>query len=431
MRRRLMTETEGLTYPAFQRTELPNGVRVVTESIPSVRSVAVGAWIFTGSRDEADDESGISHLIEHMVFKGTRRRRTHHIAQRLESVGGYLNAFTSKEYTCYYARALDEHLDRSLDVVCDLVLGPAFPPRELEKEKDVVVEEMKMYEDNPEDLIFDRFEQVVYADHPLGRPIIGYPATVRSFSRDQLFQYMDAHYTPNRTVIAVAGNAQHERVVELVERYFASSERQAREHHRLPVNAYRADVLSERRPTQQAHLVLGTRSYDVYDGRRSTLSVLNTLLGGGMSSRLNQNIREKYGYCYNIYSFVNMHQDAGDFGVYMGTDPTKVDRAQKLILRELKRIVDEPVSPRALSQAKNQVKGSVLLGLENMSNRMMRIGRQELYFKRYFTLDQVVEDIDRVTPERIQEVAAELFEADQFSSVVLLPEASSTRSSHT
>src|SRR5690606_19439156 len=205
-----------------------------------------------------------------------------------------------------------------------------------------------------------------------------------------------------------------------VERFFSKSDREARDHERGPAPAYEPGVLSERRPTQQAHIVLGTRSYDVYDARRSVLSVLNTLLGGGISSRLNQNIREKYGYCYNIYSFVNMHQDAGDFGVYMGTDPTKVDRAQRSIFRELKRIVDEPVSPRALSQAKNQVKGSVLLGLENMSNRMMRIGRQELYFKRYFTLDQVVEDIDRVTPERVQEVAAELFNPDRFSSIVLL-----------
>lgn len=422
MRKRMISEVDELTLPAFRRTELANGVRVVTETIPSVRSIAVGAWIFTGSRDESPEESGISHLIEHMVFKGTEKRRTHHIAQRLESVGGYLNAFTSKEYTCYYARALDEHLDRSIDLVCDLVLSPNIPERELQKEKDVVLEEMKMYEDNPEDLIFDRFEEAVYADHPLGRPIIGYPETVRSFTREQLLDYVERSYTPNRVVIAVAGNARHERVVELVERAFATRDRLPREHDRQPMVDYTPRVHSEMRPTQQAHLVVGTTSFHVYHPDRSVLSVLNTLLGGGMSSRLNQNIREKYGYCYNIYSFVNMHQDAGDFGVYMGTDPSKVERAKKLIFRELRRIVDEPISGRALSQAKNQVKGSVLLGLENMSNRMMRIGRQELYFKRYFTMDQIVEDIDRVTPEELQRVAAALFDPEQFSTIVLLPQ---------
>ncbi|HEX7069736.1 MAG TPA: pitrilysin family protein, partial [Rhodothermales bacterium] len=311
---------------------------------------------------------------------------------------------------------------RSVDVVCDLVLAPSFPHRELEKEKDVVLEEMKMYEDNPEDLIFDRFEEVVYADHPMGRPIIGFPDTVRSFTREQLLGYVDTHYTPNRIVIAVAGNAEHDRVVNMVSRIFASSRRRPREHDRTPVDSYEPRAHTEKRPTQQAHLVVGTRSFHVYHPQRSVLSVLNTLLGGGMSSRLNQNIREKYGYCYNIYSFVNMHQDSGDFGVYMGTDPTKVDRGRKLIFRELQRIVDEPISPRALSQAKNQVKGSVMLGLENMSNRMMRIGRQELYFKRYFTMDQVVEDIDRVTADDVRDVASELFQPELFSSIVLLPQ---------
>jgi len=406
----------------FQRTTIPGGVRVVTETIPSVRSIAVGAWIFNGSRDELDSESGISHLIEHMVFKGTARRKTHHIAQRLESVGGYLNAFTSKEYTCYYARSLDEHLTRAIDLVSDLVLSPNIPPRELEKEKDVVLEEMKMYEDNPEDLIFDRFEALLYHEHELGRPIIGFPETVTAFSRDQLLQYIDSHYTPNRIVIAVAGNAEHQRVVDIVSRIFEAAGREQRPHVRVPLNGYEPRAMTERRPTQQAHIVLGTRSLDIYDPRRTALTVLNTLLGGGMSSRLNQNIREKYGYCYNIYSFVNMHSDAGDFGVYMGTDATKVDRAKKLISRELQRVATTPVSGRTLSQAKNQVKGSVMLGLENMSNRMMRIGRQELYFNRYITLDEIIEEVDSVTAEDVTALASELFNPEAFTSVVLLPQ---------
>ncbi len=407
--------------PVFRKTRLPNGVRVISETIPSVRSVSVGVWVFTGSRDEAVDESGISHFIEHMVFKGTERRRMFHIAQRMESVGGYLNAFTSKEYTCYYARALDEHLARSIDVVCDLILQPSFPVKDLEKEKDVVLEEMKMYEDAPEDYVFDIFDGVIYKDHGLGRPIIGFPETVKAFTREQLLSYLNSHYTTDRIVLAVAGNADHDEVVKAAERIFHGATRDEGSAYRSPVNGYYPAELVAERPMQQAHLVLGTRSYDVHHPKRTTLSVLNTLLGGGMSSRLNQNIREKYGFCYNVYSFMNMHGDAGDFGVYMGTDASKIDRAKKLIFRELDKLVDKPVSQRTLNQAKNQVKGSIMLGLESMSNRMMRIGRQELYFERYLSLDEIIAEIDRVCAEDVQQVAEELFRPDQFSTTVLLP----------
>ncbi len=408
-------------YPVFQKTTLANGVRVLTETIPSVRSVSVGVWIATGSRDEAPSEAGISHFIEHMVFKGTARRRMHHIAQRLEAVGGYLNAFTSKEYTCFYARALDEHLGRAIDTVCDLVLQPNFPEKELEKEKEVVLEEMKMYDDTPEEAIFDRFESVVYRDHALGRPILGFPETVRSFSRAQLLDFVAAHYTLDRIVLAVAGNATHEEVVALAEEAFSSARSLPVERARVPVNGYAPLQLVEQRPIQQAHLILGTRGYDIHHPRRSAVTVLNTVLGGGMSSRLNQNIRERYGYCYNIYSFLNTHSDTGDIGVYMGTDAAKVARAEKLILRELDKLVERSVSRRALNQAKNQVKGSIMLGLESMSNRMMRLGRQELLFERYFTLDEVLEELDQVTVEAVQDAAQQLFHPEHFSSVALLP----------
>ena len=410
------------TYPSFFKTTLPNGVRVITESIPSVRSISVGVWVMTGSRDEAPQESGISHFIEHMVFKGTARRRMHHIAQRMESVGGYLNAFTSKEYTCYYSRALDEHLARAVDVVSDLILAPKFPPRELEREKDVVLEEMKMYEDAPEEYIFDLFEEAVYPDHALGRPIIGQPETVRAFDRDQLQAYLDHHYTPDRIVLAVAGNADHAQVVDVAEKIFRATDRRPIARERGAAVDARPQHLVVERPIQQAHLVLGTRAFPVDDARRTVLSVLNTILGGGMSSRLNQNIREKYGYCYNIYSFTNLHSDTGDFGVYMGTDESKVERSKKLIFRELEKLAQKPVSGRTLNQAKTQVKGSIMLSLENMSTRMMRIGRQELYFHRYFTLDEIVDEVERVTAEEVQAVAQTLFQPDAFSSVVLVPQ---------
>jgi predicted Zn-dependent peptidase len=346
----------------------------------------------------------------------------HHIARRLEAVGGYLNAFTSKEYTCFYARALDEHLERSIDTVADLVVEPDFPEKELVKEKEVVLEEMKMYDDAPEDLVFDHFESLIYKDHPLGRPILGFPETVKSFTREQLFGYVNDRYTPDRMVLAVAGMADHDKVVAMAEKAFAEADRMPRKRRRTPINGYDADKLVEPRPIQQAHFVLGTRGFDVHHPMRSAVTVLNTILGGGMSSRLNQNIREKYGYCYNIYSFVNLHSDTGDFGVYMGTDASKVQRSEKLILRELEKLADIRVSPRTLSQAKNQVKGSIMLGLESMSNRMMRLGRQELVFERYFSLDEVLEELDSVTAEAVQESAQALFVPENFSSVVLVPE---------
>ena len=405
----------------LKKTTLSNGVRVVSESIPSVRSVSVGIWVHTGSRDEAPPESGISHFIEHMVFKGTSRRRMHQIARRMESVGGYLNAFTGKEYTCYYARALDEHLARAVDTVCDLVLDPVIPEKEVEKEKDVVLEEMKMYEDNPEDLIFDRFESALYGDHAMGRPVIGYPETVASFSRPQLLEFLDTQYTPDRMVLAVAGNVDHERLVRLAEQAFTRSTRRPALRRRSPVNGYAPRHLLEERPTQQAHLVVGARAYDVHHPRRVALSVLHTIVGGGMSSRLNQNIREKYGYCYNIYSFLNLHSDTGDFGVYMGTDPSKVDRAKKLIFRELDKLTQKPVSRRMLSQAISQVKGSIMLGLESMGSRMMRLGRQELHFERFFTLDEILGQVEAVTQEEVLDVARELFVPERFSSVFLMP----------
>lgn len=415
--------TPQVGLPKYEKTTLPNGIRVVTERIPSVRSVAVGVWVQAGSRDEATDEAGMTHFIEHMVFKGTRRRRTHHIAQRMESVGGYLNAFTSKEYTCYYARALDEHLGRALDTVLDLVLDPTLPEKEMDKEKEVVVEEMKMYEDAPEDLIFDRFEDLVYAGHPLSRPVLGYPETVRAFTREGLSDYIGRHYAPNRLVIAVAGNAEHDRVVRLVEKLLAESERQGQPVDRAAPPAYAPQAWTEARPIQQAHLVLGGRAFGLDDDRRSTLNLLNTVLGGGMSSRLNQNIRERYGYCYNIYSFANLLTDTGDFGVYMGTDPGKVGRAEKLIRRELDRLAATPVSARQLAQAKSQLKGSLMLSLESMNNRMMRLGRVELVFNRYFTLDEVTASIDEVTAEDLRVLAEELFRDEQLSTVVLTPEA--------
>jgi predicted Zn-dependent peptidase len=407
---------------SYRKSVLSNGVRVITESIPSVRSISVGVWIGAGSRDESDADAGICHFIEHMVFKGTSKRRMHQIAQRMESVGGYLNAFTTKEYTCFYARALDEHLDRAIDTVCDLVARPTFPSRELEKEKDVVVEELKMYADNPEDYAFELLEKNLFDGHALGRPIIGFEETVRSFDQKRLFDFLEKQYTLDRIVVAVAGNADHDRVVRLVERAFSGIERDSTGSPPLLPGLYQPTTSKTPRPIQQAHLLLGRRAFDVHHEMRVTLSVLNTLLGGGMSSVLNQNIREKYGFCYNVYSFANMYSDTGDFGVYMGTDVKNLDRAQKLIFREFRKLVQTPISARKMKQVKNQVKGSIMLGLEGMGSRMMRIGRQELYYNRFYSLDEIMESVDSVSAVDIHAVASEIFKESAFSIVALYPD---------
>ena len=408
--------------PGFERTVLDSGVRVVTETIPSVRSIAVGAWVDAGSRDETPEEGGITHFIEHLVFKGTRNRKGHHINQRMESVGGYLNAFTSKEHTCFYARALDNHLARALDTTLDLVTQPTLPPKEVEKEKDVVIEEIKMYEDAPEDHVYDLYEATMYPGHALGRPVLGTRETVRSFTRAGLAGYMDAHYVPNRLVVSVAGSVRHADVVRLVQKQLADFERDPRELVRQPAEDYRPVENTVEKPGgQQAHLVVGARSFGALDERRTALSVLNTILGGGMSSRLNQNIREKYGYCYSVYSFVNLVADTGDVGVYMGTDPSRLDRARGLIVRELGKLAETPVSARMLARAKEQLKGSVMLGIESMSNRMQRLGRVELMFERYVSLDEALAEVEAVTAEEVRSVAAELFAEERLSTIALVP----------
>ncbi|WP_412063169.1 M16 family metallopeptidase [Rubrivirga sp. IMCC45206] len=407
--------------PAVERTRLDSGVRVLTETVPSVGSVAVGAFVDAGSRDEAAAEGGITHFIEHMVFKGTGRRAGYLINQRMESVGGYMNAFTTKEHTCFYARGLREHLGRSLESVLDLVTQPTLPAKEIEKEKDVVVEEIKMYEDAPEDHIFDHYEALLYPDHPLGRPVIGTPESVRSFSRDDLAGFIGRHYVPDRLVVSVAGAVRHSDVVRRVETLLADFDRAPAPADRAPANGYTpGDVVIER-PVQQAHLVMGTRSFGIEDPRRTVLSVLNTILGGGMSSRLNQNIREKYGWCYSVYSFTNVQTDSGDVGVYIGTDASRVDRSRVLIERELTKLAETEVSPRMLSRAKHQLKGSIILGLESTSNRMQRLGRVELAFDRIVPIAEVVGEIDAVTAAEVRDLAAELFAPGRLSSAVLLP----------
>ncbi len=405
----------------FQKTILDNGIRVVSESIPTVRSVSVGLWVDVGSRDEGTGKSGISHFLEHMVFKGTRRRSMRQIAQSIESIGGYLNAFTTKEHTCFYARVLDEHIARAVDVVTDLISEPVFNPNEVVKERDVVLEELKQIEDDHDDLIHDYLDRLLYHPHPLGEPIIGRSDSISNFGRHDLFEHLKVHYTTENMVLAAAGNIEHEHLVNLAETYTSGLRRHGRHPRKERIPKNRHSYAEYKRPVQQAYVCLGTKAYSVHSRNRYPLIILNSLLGEGMSSRLNQTIREKHGLAYTVYSYTNFMRDTGVFGVYVGTDAEKVGKALGLISREFRKLQDKPVSKAEFNRTISQLKGAMMLGLENMSSRMMRIGGGELYFNKYSSLDSVLKKIDEVSIDDVQAVAKDLLREENFSTVLFKP----------
>jgi predicted Zn-dependent peptidase len=407
----------------YQKTILPNGIRIVTEEIPYVRSVSLGAWLDVGSRDENEQTNGISHFVEHMVFKGTDRFSAREIARSMEAAGGYLNAFTTKEHTCYYARALDAHLHTGVQVISELVQHPVFSPKDIEKEKNVVIEELKNIEDDPDDLIHDYFDRNVYQKHPLGFPVIGSAQNIRNFNRHSLMDHLQTHYTPKTTVVAAAGNLKHETLVELVDRSFqfktqdsnrSTSRVSGPRHMRSKSEVYE-------RPITQAHVCLGTLGCSVRSRQRYPMLVLNTLLGEGMSSRLFQNIREKYGFAYTVYSFANMMSDAGNFGAYIGTDVQNIENSIDLIFKEFEKVRAKPISAAELKRTKAQIKGTMMLSLESMSNRMMRLGSGELFYGEFFPIDTILRSIDAVTIEDVQELANKLLRQENFSTVIIRP----------
>jgi predicted Zn-dependent peptidase len=418
-----MSKSSHPAPPLYRKTVLDNGIRVVSESIPHVRSVSIGVWADVGSRDESLTQNGISHFIEHMVFKGTKKRSVRDIAQSLESLGGYLNAFTTKEQTCFYARVLDSNVAEAMDVLSDIVTHATFKEQELEKEKLVVIEELKNAEDDPEDIIHDFFEKVLFPDHALGFPIIGTEKNLRAFSRDDLFLHLKAHYQPSRIVVSAAGNVDHDRLVKLAAKDFDLSTRRISQRKRSPGPTRVTRPLKKEypRPINQAHICLGTVGYSIHHKDRFPLMVLNALLGEGMSSRLYQTIREKHGFAYSVYSFVNLLSDTGVFGAYIGTDKKNIVKSISLVHKELRRLKKTPVSKAELRRTQSQIKGTMMLGLENMSSRMMRLGSSELYYGRCITLDSVLKKVDAVTPEEIQKVAVDLFDLDRFSTVIIRP----------
>lgn len=417
----MITATNDINTDA-KKTTLDNGLKVVTEQIDSVRSISVGIWVKTGSRNEEDHQAGITHFLEHMLFKGTEKRNAFDIAQSMESVGGYLNAFTSTEYTCYYARCLDTKLDTAMDVLSDMVKNSQFPEEELEKEKKVVIEEMKMYRDSPEDVIFEEFSGKVFKHHPIGRPVLGYEETVSSFERQHLFSYINSRYQPDNMLVAVAGNVDHERVATFAGELINHTHSKETVNTDQPLPPYEVFKSEISKPIEQTHMVLGRRALSFDHPDKYLLLLANTILGGGMSSRLHQNIREKYGYCYSIGPFNQSYTDSGLYGVYIGTDFEYVKHVRELIQKEFETLQNEQVGEKELEEAKAQLKGKLMLSQENTSNRMTRLAKSELYFNRFVTLDELVENIDAVTSEDLQEFSQSFFDTGAFSETVLVPE---------
>jgi predicted Zn-dependent peptidase len=399
------------------REVFDNGVRLITETMDHVRSVSVGVWLTRGSRHEPLEHGGIAHFVEHMLFKGTTTRSAQDIAQEVDCLGGHLDAFTSKEYAGYYIKVLDEHLSKALDVLSDLVLNPAFAPADVEREKKVILEEIKMVEDTPDDLVHELFTQSFWDGHPLGRPILGSPESVEALTSDVLRTYFDGTYTAGNLVIVAVGNVTHERMRELVAppfgRLFARSDDT---NERPPAVLPQAQVRTKE--LEQSHVCLGTSSYPQNHDDRYAAYVLNTMLGGSMSSRLFQNVREKRGLAYAVFSNLSAYRDAGSLTVYAGCANEAVREVVTLVVQELRGMKVEP--PEAeLRRAKDHLKGSLMLSLESTSSRMSNLARQEMYFDRQFSLDETLDSIEHVSAADVVRVARDLFANGSLGATVL------------
>jgi predicted Zn-dependent peptidase len=407
-----------LPNPPIVRDTLDNGLRLLTEKMSQVRSISIGVWLTRGSRHESADLGGIAHFVEHMLFKGTASRTAEDIAQAIDSIGGQLDAFTAKEYASYYIKVLDEHLPLAIDILSDIVRNPAFSPEDLEREKKVVLEEIKMVEDTPDDLVHELFTQSFWENHPLGRPILGTKETVESFTSALLRDYFGAAYTPRNLIVSAVGNLEHDHVRALVEEKFGSL---APSGAAAPEEAPRTvpKILIRNKELEQSHVCLGVGSYPQNHDDRYSSYVLNTLLGGSMSSRLFQNVREKRGLAYAVFSGLSAYREAGSFTVYAGCANEAVGEVVDLIVEELRRVKQTPVPSAELQRSKDHLKGSLMLSLENTASRMSHLARQEIYFDRQFGLDDTLQGIERVTPDDVQRVAADLFRNGSLAATVL------------
>jgi predicted Zn-dependent peptidase len=405
-----------------RRSVLPSGLRVVTEQIPGVRSASVGLWVQIGSRDERPEVAGAAHFLEHLLFKGTAKRSAADIAEEIDAVGGELNAFTSKEHTCYYAHVLDEDLALGLDLVCDVVFDALCEEDDFETERGVVLEEIAMRDDDPEDLLHDAFTEALLGNHALGRPVLGTEQSIEDMSRDALYNFYKRRYTLPRMILAVAGNVEHATVMRLARK--AIGDRLSREGSPVAPRTGRARIASARElvlhtdDTEQAHLMLGVRGLDRHDERRFAFNVLNAALGGGMSSRLFQEVRERRGLAYQVYSSVGLYADTGSLSIYAGCQPDRLGDVAGVISSVLEEVAAGGITDAELARNKGQLRGTLVLGLEDTSSRMSRIGKSELNYGDHLSVEQTLARIDAVTAEEVAALARELLRRPVAAAVV-------------
>ncbi len=404
----------------FQRTITPGGLRIVSEKMPNVRSACVGICVNTGSLFENEAEAGISHMLEHMVFKGTTRRSGLDIVQEIEGVGGHINAFTSKEITCFHAHMLDEHLDLALDILCELLTSPTLSAEDVEREKLVITEEIRHYEDSPDDLVFDYFAKTMYGDHPLARPVMGSEQTVTALNRDLLQDYLQQNYPLGKTVVAAAGNLDHDHLVEEIQKRltlqnlpgagtFPPLDFPAPHEERFP------------RSVQGAHICRGVPGVTYTDERKFAGFLLANIVGGGMSSRLFQRIREVEAMAYNVFTFLDSMRDTGVFCTYIGTDPEKLDLVLQVLAEEYHKILAEGISDQEIHRTKEQLKGNLMLGLEGTSARTFRLAKLEMYLGRFVTLDETLALIDAVNQQEVMAMAHEFLDSERQYTAIILP----------
>src|SRR5258708_10296855 len=401
-------------------TTLSNGVRVVSETVPYVQSISIGIWVGVGERDEDRSVRGITHFIEHMLFKGTGKRDSRQIADEIESRGGNLNAFTDKEYTCYYAKALAEHATIVMDVVNDRLRNCGLDPEELGREKGVVIEEIKRYKDTPEDIVHDLFAQTLWTTHPLGRPVIGTEKTVAALERENLVSYIATHYAADRIVVACSGNVPHLEMVRLAGDYLGDmSGRPYVRRHRKPHSSGQSKTVRKR--TEQVHFCLGTQGYGQTHDDRYPLTIIDAVLGGNMSSRLFQEIREKRGLAYAIGSYTVSYLEGGLFAIYGGTSPDTYQQVLDLVRKEMENVRKKKLTEDEVTKAKTQIRGALVLGLESMSSRMMRMGKSLIYFGKVIPLTDIMNKINAVTHEDIDRVSNNLFDESKLTLAAVGP----------
>ena len=406
----------------YYLTTLPNGTKIASEFIPHVKSFTLGFWFNVGARDENLRNNGISHFIEHMLFKGTKKRTAKMIAEEIESYGGYLNAFTSKEHTCYYSKGLTDNLGRTFSVLSDLIQNPLFKENHIRREAGVVIDELKDLDDSPEELLYDKFEEIIFSGNKLSLPVIGRENNIKNFDSDELFKFHSSNYNTDGLLVVASGNVKHDELIKLTERYITQGSSRVR-RNRDKFNLKKVDDTFIEKDVQQVHTIIGRATYGYNDKKRIPIRFLSALLGEGSSSRLFLAVREKLGITYQINSFLNSYNDTSAFGIYFSTNQQQYSKVIEIVFKEFKKLKNIPVKDRELRKVKEYLKGGILLGMESTTNRMMRIANSILYYDRVISIEEYLDKIEKITVEDVQKTANELLNEAKLVKVILKSDA--------